>query len=586
MTAGYGTGTDDLTDAGALRRCVSDVVALSTLSAVWAGAPRLEIAEGLAQVVQQTLGADVAYVGLRATSAAAACETVCVTLAEDQPLADVIKTGLAAWLRQPGAAPKLPALSIGPAPLLMMPIGIHAEHGVIVTTSRGTDFPSATHRLLMNVAANQATMALLTDCARDEQRIADTLQRIGTSVAAQLDPEKVIQSVTDEATALTGADFGAFFYNVINEAGESYMLYTLTGASREAFSQFPMPRNTGLFAPTFAGAGVVRLSDVTTDPRFGKNSPHFGMPAGHLPVRSYLAVPVVSRTGKVHGGLFLGHKDVGVFAERHERLAVGVAAWAALAMDNGYLYAEAQRANMAKDHFLATLSHELRTPLNAIVGWLSMLRRPEVMTSAGVPKAWAAIDRNTAALNELIEDLLDVSRIATGKIRLADADIDMSDVVRDSMRTTEPKFMDKRVAFGVDLPAEPCVVRGDAARLRQVTSNLLSNAVKFTAAGGRVDVALRCEDARIVLAVSDTGIGIHPDFLPHVFEQFRQGGVESASGLGLGLAIVKNLVEQHGGTVSAASDGIGRGARFTVTLPRKAAAPENPGSDMKRGGGA
>ena len=208
-----------------------------------------------------------------------------------------------------------------------------------------------------------------------------------------------------------------------------------------------MPRNTAIFGPTFAGAGVVRLSDVTADPRFGHNPPYHGMPAGHLPVRSYLAVPVLSRTGKVHGGLFLGHKDVGVFTERHERLAVGVAAWAALAMDNGYLYAEAQRANTAKDQFLATLSHELRTPLNAIVGWLSMLRRPEVMSSAGMPKAWAAIDRNTEALTELIEDLLDVSRIATGKLRLADADVDVNEVVRDSVRTIEPKFVEKDVAL-------------------------------------------------------------------------------------------------------------------------------------------
>ena len=187
-------------------------------------------------------------------------------------------------------------------------------------------------------------MALLSERARDEQRIADTLQRIGTSVAAEMDPEKVIQIVTDEATALTGADFGAFFYNVIDSSGESYMLYTLAGAPREAFSRFPMPRNTAIFEPTFQGSGVVRLSDVTADPRYGHNAPYHGMPAGHLPVRSYLAVPVISRRGKVHGGLFFGHKDVGVFLERHERLAIGVAAWAALAMDNGYLYAEAQRA--------------------------------------------------------------------------------------------------------------------------------------------------------------------------------------------------------------------------------------------------
>jgi signal transduction histidine kinase len=370
--------------------------------------------------------------------------------------------------------------------------------------------------------------------------------------------------------ALTGADFGAFFYNVIDSAGESYMLYTLSGAPREAFSTFPMPRNTAIFAPTFAGTAVVRSRDITLDGRFGHNPPYHGLPPGHLPVRSYLAVPVRSRTGKVHGGLFFGHKDVGVFSERHERLAVGVAAWAALAMDNGYLYAEAQRANMAKDHFLATLSHELRTPLNALVGWLRMLRSPEVMRPAAVPKAWAAIDRNTEALTGLVEDLLDVSRIATGKVRLADAPLDLNEVLRDSVRTIEPQFLEKDVRLALDVASHPCPLRGDAARLRQVVGNLLSNALRFTAGGGRVDVRVRCDDAEAALVIEDTGIGIHPDFLPHVFEQFRQSDADSTSGLGLGLAIVKSLVELHGGAVVAASDGIGRGSRFTVTLPRAA----------------
>jgi signal transduction histidine kinase len=556
-------------DVAGLRRCINDIVALSTLSAVWARATRPQIAESLALTLRATLGADVVYVALRHTPTAAACDSSSVSLPDDAGVCEGFRADVACWLRDGDSLQPLPALNPAPAPLLVTPIGIHAEHGVIITMSSESGFPSDTHRLLLNIAANQATVALLTDRARDEQRIADTLQRIGTAVAAELDPEKVIQTVTDEATALTGASFGAFFYNVVDAGGESYMLYTLSGAPREAFSQFPMPRNTAIFGPTFAGAGVVRLRDVTQDPRFGHNAPYHGMPPGHLPVRSYLAVPVVSRTGKVHGGLFLGHPEAGVFIERHERLAVGVAAWAALAMDNGYLYADAQRANMAKDHFLATLSHELRTPLNALVGWLSLLRRPTVMTAGGVPKAWAAIDRNTEALTDLVEDLLDVSRIATGKIRLADADFDLNEVVRDNVRTIEPKLVEKGVALSVSVPPDACIVRGDVARMRQVVGNLLANAVKFTASEGRVDVRVTCDDALTTLTVTDTGIGIHPKFLPHLFERFRQADSESTTGLGLGLAIVKNLVELHGGTVAAASEGIGRGSRFTVSLPRR-----------------
>jgi signal transduction histidine kinase len=552
-------------DVAELRRCISDVVGLSTLSAIWAQATRAQIADSLAQTLRETLGADLVYVALRAAHANTPCDSVSARQTDELRFSEAIRSDVARWFGEARSRPHASeATSLG----TVTPIGIYCEYGIIVSRCSEIGFPSDTHRLLLNIAANQATVALLTERARDEQRVADTLQRIGTTVASELDPERVIQTVTDEATALTGASFGAFFHNVVNAAGDSYMLYTLSGAPREAFSRFPMPRNTAIFAPTFSGTEVVRLGDVTQDPRFGHNPPYNGMPEGHLPVRSYLAVPVRSRTGRVYGGLFFGHPEPDRFTERHERLAVGLAAWAALSMDNGYLYAAAQQANVAKDDFLATLSHELRTPLNALVGWLSMLRRPAVMSAGGAPKAWAAIDRNTEALTDLVEDLLDVSRIATGKIRLADARVDLNEVVRDSVRAVEPRFSEKGIDLAVTLPPTACVVRGDVARLRQVVGNLLGNALKFTGRDGRVDVRVSPGETLTVLTVSDTGIGIHPTFLPHVFDRFRQGDADSTTGLGLGLAIVKNLVELHGGQVDAQSDGIGRGSRFTVTLPR------------------
>lgn len=183
-----------------------------------------------------------------------------------------------------------------------------------------------------------------TERLREEARLAETLRRIGAALAAELDLHKLVQILTDEATALTEAQFGSFFYNVVNQAGESYMLYTLSGVPREAFSRFPMPRNTAVFAPTFAGEGVVRSNDITKDPRYGKNSPYHGKPPGHLPVVSYLAVPVISRTGEVHGGLFFGHSEEGVFTEHHERVIVSIAAQAAVAIDNARLYQEATDA--------------------------------------------------------------------------------------------------------------------------------------------------------------------------------------------------------------------------------------------------
>jgi PAS domain S-box-containing protein len=164
------------------------------------------------------------------------------------------------------------------------------------------------------------------------------LNSVGATLASELDLKTLVQTVTDAGRKLSGAEFGAFFYNVIDQRGESYMLYTLSGAPPEAFAKFPMPRNTAIFGPTFAGKGTIRLDDVKRDPRYGHNSPYHGMPAGHLPVRSYLAVPVISRSGEVLGGLFYGHQETGVFSERTERLVEGIAKQAAIAIDNARLF--------------------------------------------------------------------------------------------------------------------------------------------------------------------------------------------------------------------------------------------------------
>lgn len=169
------------------------------------------------------------------------------------------------------------------------------------------------------------------------------LNKTGSAIAAKLDLSEVVQIVTDAGVELTGAQFGAFFYNVLNAAGESYMLYTLSGVPREAFSKFPMPRNTAIFAPTFAGEGTVRSDDILKDPRYGHNVPYKGMPEGHLPVRSYLAVPVRSRSGEVLGGLFFGHSQPAIFDDRAEKLMDGLAGQASIAIDNARLFDASQK---------------------------------------------------------------------------------------------------------------------------------------------------------------------------------------------------------------------------------------------------
>ncbi|HEU4407860.1 MAG TPA: ATP-binding protein [Polyangiaceae bacterium] len=616
----------------------------------------------------------------------------------------------------------------------------------------------------------------------EDAALHESLYRIGAALNAGLDLPAVVQKLTDEATALCGAAFGAFFHNVTNAAGESYMLYTLSGVARSHFERFPMPRNTAVFAPTFAGGGVVRSDDITRDARYGRNPPHRGMPDGHLPVRSYLAVPVVARSGEVLGGLFLGHHDPGVFTERAERLLAAVAPQAAVAIDKARLLREAQEAraeaeaelrererreadlealarastrlgtsldldatlravaacfvperadwsnvylrrddgsielaacahadpaqeawlraaveragadpeaafgpgrvlrtrrpellaevddgvlgalargdgealaalralgaaswmtvpllrdgvavgavtaastdparrydradlrwaeevarravaavenarlfelaqrerrraeeaNRAKDEFLAVVSHELRTPLTAILGWSRMLSAG-ALDGAQRERAVGSIERNAKAQAQLVEDLLDVSRIITGKLKISVGPVDLARCIEAALDVVRPAAEAKGVRLQPILDRGAGPVMGDADRLQQVVWNLLSNAVKFTPRGGRVVVRLERSESSCLVVVEDTGQGIEADFLPYVFERFRQAEAATTrvqGGLGLGLAIARHLVELHGGTIEVHSEGPGRGAAFAVRVPvaplRRAAPP-------------
>ncbi len=228
-------------------------------------------------------------------------------------------------------------------------------------------------------------------------------------------------------------------------------------------------------------------------------------------------------------------------------------------------------ANRVKDEFLATLSHELRTPLNAIVGWSDMLRRGSLQPDA-VGRAIESIYRNAQAQSELINDVLDMSRIISGKVRIEAQPVDPTVPLRNAVESVRPAAEAKGVTVVTEFGTVRSLVFGDATRLQQVFWNLLSNAVKFTPANGQIRVSLHSLDDQIQVQVADTGIGITLDFLPHVFERFRQSDSSTSrtqAGLGLGLAIVRHLVELHGGTVTAESAGNGQGATFTVTLPAR-----------------
>ena len=439
------------------------------------------------------------------------------------------------------------------------------EHGTIVGASK--------------IARDITERSRLSAEVRDHATNTEKLGEVGAMVASSLDREAIVQKVTDVATELTHAEFGAFFYNVTDPgSGDAYMLYTLSGAPREAFANFPNPRATAIFAPTFKGERAVRLEDVTADPLYGRSAPYHGMPPGHLPVRSYLAVPVKGLKGDVLGGLFFGHSETGVFSEQHERLAVGVASWASVALENARLYSEAQVASRMKDEFLAVLSHELRTPLNAIVGY-SRLLRGGILSEDKVGRALETLERNATWLSQIVEDVLDVSRIVAGKIRLDVQPVELAVIVDNAVATVQPAADAKGVRIQTIVDPGVGPVSGDPGRLQQVVWNLLSNAVKFTPKHGRVQVRLESVNSHIEIVVSDTGIGIKPDFLPYVFERFRQaeaGTTRQTAGLGLGLAIVRHIIEMHGGTVDAASPGEGQGATFRVRLPLMIVHPETP----------
>jgi len=234
---------------------------------------------------------------------------------------------------------------------------------------------------------------------------------------------------------------------------------------------------------------------------------------------------------------------------------------------------EAETANRAKDDFLTTLSHELRTPLNAVYGWAAILKTGQV-DEATQAKAIDTIMRNANSQVQLIDDLLDIGRISSGKLRLELQSVDLTSVIEAALEAVRPAALAKSIDLETGLDSRSGPITGDPNRLQQVVWNLLSNAVKFTPQGGHVEVLLRKASPHVEIVVRDTGSGITPDFLPHVFERFRQGDSSSTrvhTGIGLGLTLVKQLVELHGGTVTAESAGPGQGATFTVRLPMSVA---------------
>jgi signal transduction histidine kinase/CheY-like chemotaxis protein len=394
------------------------------------------------------------------------------------------------------------------------------------------------------------------------RRLAEAYVAIGS--AGRLDA--IVRATTEQARAIIGAHqaVGVLLPEGTAAAGITAVSVSDRYGNRREERVEPEPR---LVALVRRENRPLRLTaaQLAAHPAWASAPPGAG---GSLPPRGCLAAPLLGRDGRNVGVVQLSERMEGEFTEHDEAILVQLVQAASVAIDNLQLYRETEAASRAKDEFIATLSHELRTPLNAIVGWTQVLRSR--LPAAGPSgRALESIERNARLQAHLVDELLDVARIITGKLHVEIRPVDLGAVVEAAVDANRANAEARGVRLDVRPGSGGPRVMGDPFRLQQVVSNLLSNAIKFTPAGGRVDVQVETREREVEVRVRDTGHGIRPDFLPYVFERFRQAEsrVAGESGLGLGLALVRRLVGLHGGSVRAESPGEGQGATFTVALP-------------------
>lgn len=391
------------------------------------------------------------------------------------------------------------------------------------------------------------------------------LNSVGKDISAKLDLETVLQKVTDATTKLSGAKFGAFFYNTEDVTGESLMLYTLSGASKSDFEKFGMPRHTAVFQPTFSGQGVIRVDDIKKDRRYGKNAPYHGMPSRHLEVTSYMAVPVVSNSGVVIGGLIFGHPEKGVFKKDHEIMVRNIAAQAAIAIDNSQLFEKVKSLSEKKDEFIALASHELKTPLTTIKGYLQILEKKidEPKSKMFLIKTLDQANR----LNTLVDDLLNMSRIEAGQLEFNYEKFDIKELLSDISETFI--YSEDSHNLITDFGEIPVFITADKQRIEQAINNLLSNAVKYSPLSDKIYLKLKLNKGQVKVIVKDEGVGLTTEQQQKVFTRFyRAESTKGINGLGLGLYLTKQIIDGHKGKLGVISQE-GSGSEFYFSIPVK-----------------
>jgi PAS domain S-box-containing protein len=400
----------------------------------------------------------------------------------------------------------------------------------------------------------------------------ETLLAVSRALSSTLDPTETLRRVSREIALTLGADMvGAYLADATRESLRPMAGYHVPPEMIDDFRQFPIPiRNHPAIEEAWAHRRAMWTDDMPGDPRVDAPT------LARFPHQSDLFVPIRVKDRPVGGFFVIWWTERRVITDGEMRLLEGISDLAGIFLENAELFRDAAEANRAKDEFLATLSHELRNPLGAIANAVAALERrggaEEVTT-----RLRQIIHRQTHHLTRLVDDLLDVARATAGKIPLNRQAVDMSELVGGCVRALRAGGRARQ--HRVTLRAESVVVSADPTRLAQIVTNMLDNAIKFTPTGGTVDVDVLREGQEAVLRVSDTGIGIAPAMLSRVFELFAQAEQpmdRPVGGLGIGLTLSRRLVELHGGSIAAASDGPGRGAQFTVRLPVETTATPSP----------
>ncbi len=390
----------------------------------------------------------------------------------------------------------------------------------------------------------------------------EILNALGKKITATMDARVILQKITDATMQLTGAGFGIFFYNKIDEKGVVNTLYASSG-NPEAIELFKTHGNTGIFHSPFNGEKIIKIDQVTSEPGYSKDKPLYGMPL-HFAIESYLALPVLSTSGVVIGGLFFGHPEPGKFTEEHELLASAIAVQAMVALENAKLYEEIRALNLMKDEFIGMASHELKTPVTSIKGYLQIVERnmPEGKSKAFVSKASLQVSK----LTSLISDLLDVSKIEAGKLPFSYTVFNLRVLlndIKDIMQYTNSSHTMKLLC-----PDKLLMIEADKQRFEQLIINLVSNAVKYSPDGQKVIIRAKASGDRIIISIQDFGIGIAADQLKRIFSRFHR--VENLaghmSGLGIGLYISQEIVNGHQGKLWVKSIP-GKGSTFFIEMP-------------------